>query len=156
MYSGVAKMKQASHRKKLGVDAQIIFRLMKKQPRTFQEILKEENEDEIPSVSQVRRVIPLLLELELIIEVPNPKPSSEKLYALFSYTTTEAVVNKLIEEHGGIIEITLDKLAHLVGKSPDSIKDEAYRLAKKHGFRIGSKNSYGRMTDPKKFWETEK
>jgi hypothetical protein len=81
--------------------------------------------------STFSRVEPLLLREKLIKIV-------EEKYALINYELSdfnlEDVFRDMIKENSNVT--TLSYLSNNVGKSPDFIKEDAYRLGKKYGVRI--------------------
>ena len=122
MYSGCLEMTKLSHKKKLGGDARIIVALMKKQPQTKVELCKR-----IPR-STVFSCIPVLEDNEIIHKF-------EKGYALFDYKDLEEIFANLRQRgvHG---KVSIYDLANKVGRPPDKIESEAFRLGRKYGYEI--------------------
>jgi len=111
-----------SQNKKLGSGAAIMAALMKGQPLSKRELIQKAAIDD----STFSRMEPRLLKEELI------KIMDDKYY-LFNFEgdeVLEEIFKKFVRD--GKKLVVIEEVADLAGRSPESIKDLAYKIAKKY------------------------
>jgi hypothetical protein len=111
-----------SQNKKLGSGAAIMAALMKGQPLSKRELIQKAAIDD----STFSRMEPLLLREDLI------KVIGDKYY-LFNFEgdeVLEEIFKKFMSEGRKLVQI--EEVADLAGRSPESIIDNAYKIAKKY------------------------
>jgi len=134
---GVTKMRKLGDKQRLSSDTKILIALMKSQPLTRDELIEESK----ISKSQFYRTIPLLkkhhcvekIEGKYVINVGGYKDGLVELDNLFQTLKKKEYPFKIM---------SLADLAFHVQKPVEDIKEAAYILAKKYGYKIGQK------TDP--------
>jgi hypothetical protein len=125
---------KTSHQKKISSQAKILIELIKKQPLTEIELVKNSR----ISRSQFYRVTPILIK-EGILKKIEGKP---RRYVINvgtyknEYVELDDILRDLTRKYV-VKTISLADLAHLVGKPPKKIEDAAYELAKKYHIRVG-------------------
>jgi hypothetical protein len=123
-----------SYQKRISSQVKILVALMKRQPLTTSELVKNSG----ISTSQFYRAVPILVGERIlkkimgkparyVIDVGSYKNEYVELDGILQILTRECVVRT----------ISLTDLAHFVGKPPKKIEDAAYELAKKYHIRIG-------------------
>jgi hypothetical protein len=122
----IEPQKRISQKQKLSSDAAIMAVLMKRQPLGKKELIHGAAIDD----STFSRVEPLLLREE-VIKITNDK------YYLFNYEgdeILEEVFNQLAKN--GKLVVMIEEVADLVGRPPEDIRKQAYKIGKKYGVHI--------------------
>ena len=115
-----------SKKMRMGSDAAVLVALMRRQPLEKRDLIREAKIDD----STFSRVEPLLLSRGLI-GITNDK------YHLFNYEggeELEEIFKKFVKDSKYLV--TLEEVADLVGRSPEGIKDQAYKMGHRYGVHI--------------------